>query len=60
MTVGDRIKELRAVKGFTQTDLAKFVGLTYIQVGRYEKGKSNPSADVLQNLLQLLIQRLTF
>lgn len=54
MTVGDRIKELRANKGFTQSDLAKLVGLTYIQVGRYEKGKSNPSADVLQKLASAL------
>ena len=50
MTVGDRIKQLRTAKGYTQSDLAKLVGLTYIQVGRYEKGKSNPSADVLQKL----------
>jgi transcriptional regulator with XRE-family HTH domain len=26
------------------------VGLSYIQIGRYEKGKSNPSSDVLQKL----------
>lgn len=33
-----------------QSHLAEIVGLTYIQVGRYEKGKSNPSAEVLQKL----------
>lgn len=50
MTIGDRIKELRNQLDLTQSDLAELVGLTYIQIGRYEKNKSNPSADVLQKL----------
>lgn len=37
-----------------QSDLAEKVGLTYVQIGRYEKGKSNPSADVLQKLANAL------
>ncbi len=51
MAVGDRIKQLRTAKNMTQSDLAEIVGLTYIQLGRYEKGKSYPSSDVLQNWL---------
>ena len=35
-------------------ELAKLVGLSYIQVGRYETNKSNPSADVLQRLASAL------
>ena len=54
MTVGDRIKQLRKQKDLTQSDLAKEVDLTYIQIGRYETGKSNPSADVLQRLAKAL------
>lgn len=54
MAVGDRIKRLRTAKNMTQSDLAEIVGLTYIQVGRYEKAKSNPSADVLQKLASAL------
>jgi len=50
MSIGERIKELRTDKGMTQSDLAELVDLTYIQVGRYEKGKSNPSSEVLQRL----------
>ena len=34
----------------TQTDLAKKVGLSYIQIGRYEKQKSRPSSAILQKL----------
>jgi transcriptional regulator with XRE-family HTH domain len=41
-------------KKLTQTDLAKLVGLTYIQIGRYETGKSAPSADVLNKLAEAL------
>ncbi len=54
MSVGERIKELRTLKKMTQSDLAKAVGLTYIQVGRYETQKSNPSSDVLQKLANAL------
>lgn len=54
MSIGDRIKELRTGKSFTQAQLAKLVSLSYIQIGRYEKQKSNPSADVLQRLAEAL------
>jgi transcriptional regulator with XRE-family HTH domain len=54
MTVGERIKDLRGQKKLTQTELAKLVGLSYIQVGRYETNKSNPSADVLQRVASAL------
>jgi len=48
--VGSRIKDLRTANKLTQSNLAELVGLTYIQIGRYEKGKSAPSSDVLQKL----------
>jgi transcriptional regulator with XRE-family HTH domain len=54
MTVGTRIKELRVSKKLTQTDLADLVGLSYIQIGRYETQKSNPSSDVLKKLAHSL------
>jgi transcriptional regulator with XRE-family HTH domain len=54
MAIGERIKELRVQKKLTQTDLAKLVKLTYIQIGRYEANKSNPSSDVLQRLAHAL------
>lgn len=50
MSIGDRIKELRTKLKMTQTDLAKKVGLSYIQVGRYETKKSKPSSEILQKL----------
>jgi transcriptional regulator with XRE-family HTH domain len=54
MGIGDRIKELRVNKKLTQTELAQKVGLTYIQIGRYETQKSSPSSDVLQKLAESL------
>lgn len=54
MGIGERIKDLRTKKKLTQSDLAKLVGLSYIQVGRYETEKSNPSSDVLQKIAQAL------
>jgi transcriptional regulator with XRE-family HTH domain len=54
MHVGERIKELRTKAGLTQSDLAKIVEMTYIQIGRYETKKANPSSDVLQKIAQAL------
>ncbi len=49
-SVSERIKQLRTDNNLTQSELAEKVGLTYVQIGRYEKSKSNPSSDVLQKL----------
>jgi transcriptional regulator with XRE-family HTH domain len=54
MKVGDRIKELRTQKQLTQSNLADMVGLTYVQIGRYETYKSTPSSDILQKLAEAL------
>ena len=54
MFISERIKELRTGKKLTQSDLATEVGLTYVQIGRYETGKSSPSAEVLQKLAAAL------
>jgi len=54
MSVGERIKHLRKESELTQQQLADKVGITYIQIGRYETAKSNPSADVLQKIAGVL------
>jgi predicted transcriptional regulator len=38
--IGERIKEFRTTLKLTQSELAEKVGLTYIQIGRYETQKS--------------------
>jgi transcriptional regulator with XRE-family HTH domain len=52
--VVQRIKELRNKLELTQTDLAKKVGMTYVQIGRYEKRGAVPSSDVLKRLADAL------
>lgn len=54
MHVGTRIKHLRTEQKLTQSALAEKVDLTYVQIGRYEKGKSKPSSAVLQRLAEVL------
>lgn len=53
-SVGERIKSLRTQGGMTQSDLAAKVGLTYVQIGRYEKRGAVPSSDVLSKLADAL------
>jgi len=52
--LGDRIKLLRKQKGLSQTDLAKQVGISYAQVGRYETKGAQPSAEVLKKIADAL------
>ena len=54
MDIGTRIKQLRTDRKLTQSTLAESVGLTYVQIGRYENGKSRPSSAVLQRLAAAL------
>lgn len=54
MSIGTRIKELRNKKGLTQAELGAMVGLGYIQIGRYEVGRSEPTSNVLSKLAKAL------
>jgi transcriptional regulator with XRE-family HTH domain len=54
MDIGKHIKALRESAKLTQPQLAKKVGLTYIQIGRYERGISMPSSDALKKLASVL------
>ena len=54
MNFGERLKELRNNKKMTQSELAELTDLHYTQIGRYEKGKTMPSPDVLVKLSDTL------
>jgi len=47
---GDRLKQVREAAGLTQGELAERVGAGTNQIWRYEKGDSEPSAEVLASL----------
>jgi transcriptional regulator with XRE-family HTH domain len=52
--LGQRIIELRKKKNLSQTDLAKIVGLSYAQIGRYETKGSQPPAEALKKIADAL------
>jgi transcriptional regulator with XRE-family HTH domain len=52
--IGQRIKELRTKLNLTQKVLAEKVGMTYVQIGRYEKRGAVPSSEVLNKLADAL------
>lgn len=54
MEFAQRLKELRNKKKISQTELGKLVGLHYTQIGRYERGGSMPSSEVLKKLAEVL------
>ncbi len=52
--LGKRVVELRKKKGLSQSDLAKQVGISYAQVGRYETKGAQPPAEVLKKIADAL------
>lgn len=52
--MGQRIKSLRTLAGYTQQDLATKVGITYVQIGRYEARNAMPSSDTLAKIANTL------
>jgi transcriptional regulator with XRE-family HTH domain len=52
--VGVRIRTQRIVRGFSQTELGKAVGITFQQVQKYEKGTNRVSASRLQQIANVL------
>ena len=45
-----RLARFRKAKSFTQQGLAEAIGMSHIQVHRYETGASQPTLDVIKNL----------
>ena len=52
MLRGDRLKELRISKGFSQQDLGDVIGVTKASICCYEKGTRTPT---LENLIDLML-----
>jgi transcriptional regulator with XRE-family HTH domain len=50
MDFPERLARLRKAKGFTQQTLAEAIGMSLIQIHRYETGASQPPLDVLRKL----------
>lgn len=54
MTIGDRIRQLRAKKGFSQSELARRSNLTPAAIWQYERGERTPSSEALVGLAKAL------
>lgn len=52
--VGGRLRSARLLAGYSQGKLASFVGLTFQQVQKYEKGMNRIGASRLQQFAELL------
>ena len=54
MTIGDRIREARKAKGFTQKQLGEACGIAEPTIRRYELGMLNPKFETLQKIARPL------
>jgi transcriptional regulator with XRE-family HTH domain len=50
----ERLRRLRKEKGYTQEELGKLADVHNVNLSRYERGLSNPSAVVLKRLAEAL------
>ncbi|QOS76629.1 helix-turn-helix transcriptional regulator [Paenibacillus sp. JNUCC31] len=53
-TLGERIKHLRELKGFSQKELSEKTNLTIVQLSRYENNHRKPDPDALCRLVNVL------
>lgn len=53
MPLGERIKELRKERSWSQGDLAEKVGSDARQISRYENGKITPSTDAVVKIAEV-------
>lgn len=51
---GERVKELRTAKGWSQTDLGYETGVDPQTIRRIEKGRQDPSLSIIVALVQAL------
>lgn len=48
--LGNRLKTLREQRGYSQEKLAKLIGVSRSTLSNYEKDKTSPKMDVLENM----------
>lgn len=52
--IGNRIAEIRKLRGLTQDDLSKITGLQRVNISKVETGKYNVSIDILNKVCKAL------
>lgn len=54
MTLGQRIKEYRRKRGYTQSQMASMLGMTEANFSSYERDKSTPPGEKLAQIASIL------
>lgn len=54
MKLGEKIKKLRKEKKIDQNEFARMVGVHFTQMSRYERGISQPTAEVIKKIATIL------
>jgi transcriptional regulator with XRE-family HTH domain len=60
LEIGRRIRALRLERGLSQTELGNFLGVTFQQIQKYEKGSNRVAAARLQRVAEMLGVGITF
>lgn len=53
-TIGQRIRKIRKIKGLSQSDLSKFMGIVPQHVGKMERGETNLNHKHISKLVEKL------
>lgn len=51
---GERLKRIRQWRGMSQEELGQAIGTSQAQIGRYETGKAQPTAQIVIRLAKAL------
>jgi len=54
LNFGEKVKYVRELRGFSQTDLAKMAGLSAPFISQIENGKKRPATEALEKLAKAL------
>ncbi len=54
MDFGENLKRIRKMKNMNRADLCKVSGISYVQLSKYEEGKSNPNLDSILKISSAL------
>ena len=54
ITFGNKLRECRGEKGFSQTELAKRIDTYHSIIGKYERDEVKPTIDVVKRLANVL------
>lgn len=52
--IGARIRKYRKMRGFTQTELAKKIGVSSGRLSNWEQGMYRPNADIIASICKAL------